>query len=65
MSRRFFLSLSFLTTLCASAEDMPFNNTSPAAATKEHPFVNTLGMQFVPVPGTKVLFCIQWQSWKG
>jgi formylglycine-generating enzyme required for sulfatase activity/serine/threonine protein kinase len=28
------------------------------AATKEAPFVNTLGMKFVPVPGTKVLFCI-------
>ncbi len=28
-----------------------------AKATKENPFVNTLGMQFVPVPGTQVLFC--------
>ena len=27
------------------------------APTRENPFVNTLGMQFVPVPGTKVLFC--------
>ncbi len=26
-------------------------------ATKDSPFVNTLGMKFVPVPGTKVLFC--------
>jgi len=32
--------------------------TSPAEATKDRPFVNTLGMKFVPVPGTKVLFCI-------
>jgi len=30
----------------------------PAKATKEEPFVNSLGMQFVPVPGTDVLFCI-------
>jgi len=28
------------------------------AATQERPFVNSLGMKFVPVPGTKVLFCI-------
>lgn len=27
------------------------------SATKETPFVNTLGMKFVPVAGTKVLFC--------
>jgi formylglycine-generating enzyme required for sulfatase activity/serine/threonine protein kinase len=33
---------------------------SPSAATvtKEQPFVNALGMKFVPVPGTEVLFCI-------
>src|SRR5580704_8565119 len=31
---------------------------SIAAATKENPFVNSLGMKFVPVPGTKVLFSI-------
>ena len=29
-----------------------------AAATKNRPFVNSLGMKFVPVPGTKVLFSI-------
>ena len=28
-----------------------------AAATKAAPFVNSLGMEFVPVPGTKVLMC--------
>ena len=26
-------------------------------ATKEQPFVNSLGMKFVPVPGTKILMC--------
>jgi hypothetical protein len=29
-----------------------------ASATKERPFINSLGMKFVPVPGTNVLFCI-------
>ena len=29
-----------------------------ATATREAPFVNTLGMRFVPVPATKVLFSI-------
>ncbi|MBL9146723.1 MAG: SUMF1/EgtB/PvdO family nonheme iron enzyme [Verrucomicrobiaceae bacterium] len=29
-----------------------------SSATKEAPFTNTLGMKFVPVPGTDVLFCI-------
>lgn len=33
-------------------------NTNPAQATNDRPFVNSLGMKFVPVPGTKVLFCI-------
>ena len=32
--------------------------SSPSVATKEHPFINSLGMKFVPVPGTKALFCI-------
>jgi formylglycine-generating enzyme required for sulfatase activity/serine/threonine protein kinase len=34
------------------------STTNPAEATKDRPFVNSLGMKFVPVPGTKVLFCI-------
>jgi len=32
--------------------------TALTSATKDAPFVNTLGMKFVPVPGTNVLFCI-------
>lgn len=31
---------------------------SPAAATKDQPFVNGLGMKFVPVSGTQILMCI-------
>jgi hypothetical protein len=31
---------------------------TPANATQDMPFVNTLGMQFVPVLDTEVLFCI-------
>jgi serine/threonine protein kinase len=34
------------------------SSPSPASATKDAPFANTLGMKFVPVPGTGVLFCI-------
>jgi formylglycine-generating enzyme required for sulfatase activity len=34
---------------------------TPAAATKDAPFVNTLGQEFVPVPGTPVLFC-RWET---
>jgi serine/threonine protein kinase len=34
----------------------PFDN--PAFASKDRFYENSLGMKFVPVPGTKVLFCI-------
>ena len=36
----------------------PVNFADPASATKQHPWENSLGMKFVPVPGTKVLFSI-------
>ena len=34
---------------------------TPATATKAAPFVNTLGQEFVPVPGTDALFC-RWDT---
>jgi formylglycine-generating enzyme required for sulfatase activity len=39
------------TTMPAAKGDLP-------RATKDAPFENSLGMKFVPVPGTDVLFCI-------
>jgi formylglycine-generating enzyme required for sulfatase activity len=42
----------------ASAPGNPTPASSLASATKDRPFVNSLGMKFVPVPGTKVLFSI-------
>lgn len=39
-------------------ESSAATTTNPAEATKDRPFVNSLGMKFVPVPGTQVLFCI-------
>ena len=35
--------------------------TTLPAATKDKPFANTLGQEFVPVPGTQVLFC-RWET---
>lgn len=37
---------------------------SPDLATPDHPFVNSLGMRFVPVPGSQALFCIHEIRWK-
>ncbi|HBJ86028.1 MAG TPA: hypothetical protein DDZ88_19610 [Verrucomicrobiales bacterium] len=47
---------SALTTPQVSATAGPTVNL--LQATKDKPFVNSLGMKFVPVPGTKVLMCI-------
>ena len=35
--------------------------TPPSAATADRPYINSLGQQFVPVPGTNVLFC-RWDT---
>ena len=52
--------LSLLAVIAAAAIFFIGKSTSiqPALATKDQPFVNTLGMKFVPVPDTNVLFCI-------
>jgi len=42
----------------ATAKPPAASSSVAAAATKDAPFVNTLGMKFVPVPGTRVLFSI-------
>lgn len=36
----------------------PVAMTPPSSATREHPWTNSMGMTFVPVPGTKVLFSV-------
>jgi formylglycine-generating enzyme required for sulfatase activity/serine/threonine protein kinase len=40
------------------------SRAGPMAAFKDTPFINTLGMKFVPVPPTKVLFCIHEARWQ-
>ena len=44
--------------LLRGASPAPAAAVTPATATKDAPFVNALGMNFVPVPGTQVLFSI-------
>jgi formylglycine-generating enzyme required for sulfatase activity len=51
-----FLTLLLVSSIEATAR-VPVTPT-PESATKAHPFVNSLGMKFVPIPGTRVLFCI-------
>ena len=68
--RHLWLGGAFLVIVCAVVAGISFwkkglpleQKTGPKvsslrAATKENPFVNSLGMKFVPVPGTEVLFC--------
>ncbi len=42
----------------SASPSLPVSKSSVATATKDAPFVNSLGMKFVPVPGTKVLFSV-------
>ena len=44
------------TSLAPTREEL--SRTALQAATKDHPWVNSLGMKFVPVAGTKVLFSV-------
>ncbi len=37
------------------------SSVTPASATKTAPFINTLGQEYVPVPGTTALFC-RWET---
>ncbi len=46
------------------ATPMPAAKGDLPRATKDAPFENSLGMKFVPVPGTDALFCIHEVRWK-
>ncbi|GEP45634.1 protein kinase domain-containing protein [Brevifollis gellanilyticus] len=43
--------------LTSNKSPSPVIIRAPETATQEQPFVNSLGMSFVPVPGTRVLMC--------
>jgi len=51
-------SLEVLDSGVSTSPNLPASSSSVATATKDAPFTNTLGMKFVPVPGTKALFGI-------
>ncbi len=50
-------STALLLSHCATTKSGGGGSGSLPPATKESPFVNSLGMKFVPVPGTKILMC--------
>lgn len=45
-------------TTSTHAPDAPTTAATPSAATKERPFINSLGMPFVPIPRFDTRFCI-------
>lgn len=45
--------------IATAQPELPESSVMPLTkAEREHPFVNSLGMKFVPVPGTQVLICV-------
>ena len=51
------LTVALVAFLAAAAAPALRAQSGAVGATKDAPFVNSLGLEFVPVPGTKVLFC--------
>ena len=56
MKTRHLVLLTLVLVIAATAPALRAQSGA-VGATKDAPFINTLGMEFVPVPGTKVLFC--------
>lgn len=56
MKTRHLVLLTLVLVIAAAAPALRAQSGA-VGATKDAPFINTLGMEFVPVPGTKVLFC--------